>query len=248
MKTLKMVRYGLLLATLPFLLSGCLKSDNQVNFTISTAGYFLQKFEEGTPVYAPYIYSFSSQEIASAKLQCTENSNCSFVKKATNVWETPLLYSSKMPNGTYEVLATNLGGETATQTLTFNIDKSLGELKLKKFNLESGTIYAEWEAVENANEYCLMFSVRTKEMASSGGFNRYNNYYVKWDPYNSAITSGSYKLKEVVSRTTGYMLQDEDEVQIAFAALYGISGKGTLILESKPHIVTIKSGNIDFLE
>lgn len=85
-------------------------------------------------------------------------------------------------------------------------------------------------------------------MASSGGFNRYNNYYVKWDPYNTVVTSGSYNLKEVVSRTTGYSLQDNDEVQIAVAVMYNRSGKGTLILESNRYVVTTKSGDIDFLQ
>lgn len=248
MKTLKNGWYGLLVAALPFLVSGCLKSDNHVTFTISTGGYVLQKFEEGTPVYAPYIYSFSSQEIASAKLECTENPNCSYVKKAANVWETPLLYQSQIPNGTYEIWATNLEGEIATQKQTFTIDKSLGELNLKSFYFESGIIYAKWETVANATEYCLMFCVRTKEMASSGGFKRYNNYYVKWDPYNTVVTSGSYNLKEVVSRTTGYSLQDNDEVQIAVAVMYNRSGKGTLILESNRYVVTTKSGDIDFLQ
>lgn len=42
MKTLKNGWYGLLVAALPFLVSGCLKSDNHVTFTISTGGYVLQ--------------------------------------------------------------------------------------------------------------------------------------------------------------------------------------------------------------
>lgn len=248
MKTLKNGWYWLFITALPFLAGGCLNSDNHVTFTINTGGYVLQKFEEGTPVYAPYIYSFSSQEIASARLECAENPSCSYVKKAVNVWETPLVYQSQIPNGTYEVLATNLEGETATQKLTFHIDKSLGELNLKSFYLESGTIYAKWELVTNATEYCLMFSVRTREMGSSGGFSRYNNYYVKWNPYNALVTSGSYNLKDLVSRTTGYSLQDNDEVQIAFAAMYNTNGKGTLLLESDRHVINTKSGDINFLE
>lgn len=33
-----------------------------------------------------------------------------YVKKAANVWETPLHYQSQIPNGTYEIWATNLEG------------------------------------------------------------------------------------------------------------------------------------------
>lgn len=82
MKTLKNGWYGLLVAALPFLVSGCLKSDNHVTFTISTGGMCSKNSKKELLCMLLYIQFFFSGNCNVQNWEGYGKSECSYVKKA----------------------------------------------------------------------------------------------------------------------------------------------------------------------
>lgn len=250
MRTLKNLKYLLVVLALPVLMSGCLKTEDP-NFTCSGGGYMYQKNIGGTPYYAVYLNLTANEVLKKAEYYTDSPYMPTALSQVynTGIWEISERYMSwktALPNGTYNFIATNGNAETTTTSAIFNIDKSLGEIDLKKFEIKGGDISMELnKEVENATGYYLMFTVGTKSSEDAlPEFRRcYSNYYL-WSERSSQqlVMSASLDLKDVINRASnGYVtLQDDDIVYVAFAAVRATSS-GALIQETPYRSITIKS-------
>ncbi|WP_068689516.1 hypothetical protein [Culturomica massiliensis] len=250
MKTLKNLKSLLVIAALPVMMSGCVKS-NDPEFTAYPGGYILQKNND----FAVYLNVTANETMKSAEVISADNPFL-FMRQVfnVNVWEIPetsLQWRREMPNGGYKFTVTNTKEESAVAGFTLNIDKTkpLGTLKLKKFEMKNGEISMEVDGtVENATAYYLMFALGAKSSESSPyEFKRcYANFvYWGWDTNQKLPTSARIKLRDIVYRATnGFVnLTENDVVYIAFAAARTESNGGSLIMEypQSPIEVTLKT-------
>lgn len=250
MRTLEKLKYLLVVLTLPILMSGCLKSDDP-SFECVGNGYIFQKEMHGSSYYAVFLNMRANEPLKKAEYYLDNPYMTQPLSQIynTGIWEIPeraMRWESSIPNGTYNFVATNANAEITNNSYTFNIDKPLGEIDLKKFEIKRGEISMELnKAVENATGYFLMFTLGVKSSADAiPEFHRsFSNYYL-WSENNSRPMELSAKLnlKDAIKRATnGFVPEEDDVIYVAFAAVRVATGGSALIQETPYREITLKS-------
>lgn len=232
MKRLQLMKFSVVL-TLLFSLSSCLDS-NDPEFGIVAGNAFIRQINQPGPsgsvqkTFAPY-FAFEGNQPMKCRLtlDITKNYPMQAMSGTENtVWEIgssygESIYTSTIPNGTYKVVATNAKDEVYTNSYIFNIDKELGALKVNKLEYTvSGGIKAEWEPVENATAYYLLFSgTYIQDGAEKNGVMN----IVGWDGGNTTANTGSF-------RGDNRYIQPGTKIRIAVVAAYSKEKSGMLAL------------------
>lgn len=248
MRTLEKLKYLLVVLTLPILMSGCLKSDDP-SFTCNGKGYIFQKELHGTPYYAVFLYMVANEPLKKAEYYLDNPYMTTPLSQIynTGIWEIPehaMRWEPSIPKGTYHFVATNANAEITNNSYTFNIDKPLGEIDLKKFEIKGENISMELnKAVENATGYYLMFTVGAKSSADAiPEFHRSFSNYRLWNESRPMELSASLNLRDVINRANnGFAIEEDAVIYVAFAAVRSTTGGSALIQETPYREITLKS-------
>lgn len=148
-------------------MSSCLKNSDP-DFAIGANPCFI--LQEGANDFRPVMRVYAYESIQSASVKYTPSPDTlekksyylSAADQAKTQWWLSAGYGSsssrEIPNGTFTVTASNLENQPASLSIPVSIDKKLGELNFKKLTYTANDgITAEFDKVENATDYVLMF-------------------------------------------------------------------------------------------
>lgn len=233
---LKYVKMILLVGALSAVISGCIDSKDP-DFQISAVAYVIQKNdgpEQTMKTFGTYVAMGGAYgTVVDARVTRNGMLLSSFNKLDENFYETR--YVEEFPNisncnGDYLIEAVDEEGNVAQSKFTFNIDKSLGALRMKEpLKYENGRITAQWEEVENATAYGILVG-RGVEDNNSGvvRFYRINASYCPWEQ-SPIKTTGVFDPSTGTGNNT--YLPDGTELIVAVVAAYQTSSQGSLYLE-----------------
>lgn len=219
-------------------LGGCMSDEEQSFGFAGATAYVVQTNypstnEDGNTrsVFTPYINFACNDVIASASLKKGEESYMlSYVDDSNNQMMQiggygGILPTDTIPNGVYQLVATDAAGSPATLSITFNLKKKLGVLNVTELKYGGGSeITGKWDEVDNANVYYLV--IKSVAATTAG------KTFIPWDDYTPNVTSGS-------SYPHGLVTGESYSISVA-AAYIPKSGEGTgiLIVESNPVLIT----------
>lgn len=223
MRTLSLLKQGVILGALAVSMSGCLKSSDP-DFTIGVNQVFVMQRGEGTSAtYTPYISIYSpAYQIKSASVSFDgEKYSFSRIGLYGNTMEVSeggfygggFSPSSSLPNGAYAITAIDGEGTlNATNGFTINIgtDRIMGAFNMKNFKYTSNNGFeAEWDAVTNATAYGLIITPLVKTQDGTTVSMGKNLFY--WDEGKDVTkTSGKFNPRD--------LFQAGQEMNIAIAA------------------------------
>lgn len=191
MKTLGKLKLLTVSALLVLGMSSCLKSsDPEFQFGASPA-YILQTGTGDNAKFQPVMRIYAYEAFASTSVKFTPANDkiqagpFIFIdgNNAGEKWLSTS-YSDSIPNGTYTVTASNQEGKTATLSAIASLNKKLGEIKSTISYTAANGVKAEWEKVENATNYYLMYSTSDMKGWSYWNFS---------EGYGENLTSGTFK-------------------------------------------------------
>ena len=197
MRTLGKLKLIAVSAALVLGMSSCLKNDKKFAIYASPA-YILQEgnsYQLQIQVHGKN-YSFSAVEGSQNFLM------------QINAYSAPTLDTIK--EGLCTVTAFNAEGNSAVSQLQFyGTDKKIGNVTLTKFSYSGadGKVTAEWNKVENAEAYYLLYRIKSSSMMFGDNM---------WLPYVQLSVTD----KENPSATTNIPFTKDDEYEIAIGATY----------------------------
>lgn len=241
---LKYVKMVLLAGALGVAMSGCVDSDDP-DFQISAVAYVIQKNdgpEQTMKTFGTYVAMGGAYgTVVEAGVTRNGMPLFSFTKLDENFYETR--YVEESPNisncnGEYLVEAVDEKGNVAQSKFTFNIDKSLGALRMKEpLKYENGRITAEWEEVENASAYGILVGRGVKDNSGVVKFYRINASYCSWEQ-SPIKTVGVFDPSTGTGNNT--YLPDGSELIVAVVAAYQApSYGGVLYLEGDYYKIVV---------
>ena len=210
MRTLGKLKVRAVSAALVLGMSSCLKNDKKFAIYASPA-YILQ---EGNR-YQLQIQVQGNEQIKSASASLNgKNYSFSAVEGSQNflmqinAYSAPTLDTIK--EGLCTVTAFNAEGNSAVSQLQFyGTDKKIGNVTLTKFSYSGadGKVTAEWNKVENAEAYYLLYRIKSSSMMFGDNM---------WLPYVQLSVTD----KENPSATTNIPFTKDGEYEIAIGATY----------------------------
>ena len=210
MRTLGKLKLIAVSAALVLGMSSCLKNDKKFAIYASPA-YILQ---EGNR-YQLQIQVQGNEQIKSASASLNgKNYSFSAVEGSQNflmqinAYSAPTLDTIK--EGLCTVTAFNAEGNSAVSQLQFyGTDKKIGNVTLTKFSYSGadGKVTAEWNKVENAEAYYLLYRIKSSSMMFGDNM---------WLPYVQLSVTD----KENPSATTNIPFTKDGEYEIAIGATY----------------------------
>lgn len=210
MRTLGKLKLIAVSAALVLGMSSCLKNDKKFAIYASLA-YILQ---EGNR-YQLQIQVQGNEQIKSASASLNgKNYSFSAVEGSQNflmqinAYSAPTLDTIK--EGLCTVTAFNAEGNSAVSQLQFyGTDKKIGNVTLTKFSYSGadGKVTAEWNKVENAEAYYLLYRIKSSSMMFGDNM---------WLPYVQLSVTD----KENPSATTNMPFTKDGEYEIAIGATY----------------------------
>lgn len=211
-------------------MSSCLKNSDP-DFGIGISPCFI--LQEGTnnfrPVMTVYSLSLEPMQNVSVKYQPAHDSlnmgtlySFSPVDQSKTTWWLSPTYGSgsskNIPNGIFNVQASNLEGKVSLLPVTVDIDKKLEVINIKKLTYTaSNGVSAEWEKVENATAYVMLYKFENQKEWRP----------VAWREGNSpSLTSGTFndsyiKKGDVIDVTVGTIYNGNPNKSISLIALGG---------------------------
>lgn len=209
MRTLGKLKFIAVAAILVLGMSSCLKNDNKFAIYASPA-YVLQ---EGSR-YQLQIQVQGSEQIKSASASLNgKNYTFSGVEGSQNFLMQINAYSAStdtISEGLCTVTAYNVEGKSAVSQLQFySTDKKIGNVTLTKFSYTGadGKITAEWNKVENAEAYYLLYRITGSSTVFGDNM---------WLPYAQLVVTD----KENPSATTSIPFTKDGNYEIAIGATY----------------------------
>ena len=209
MRTLGKLKLIAVSAALVLGMSSCLKNDKKFAIYASPA-YILQEGDR----YQLQIQVQGNEQIKSASASLNgKNYSFSAVEGSQNflmqinAYSAPTLDTIK--EGLCTVTAFNAEGNSAVSQLQFyGTDKKIGNVTLTKFSNSGadGKVTAEWNKVENAEAYYLLYRIKSSSMVFGD----------MWLPYVQLSVTD----KENPSATTNIPFTKDDEYEIAIGATY----------------------------
>lgn len=210
MRTLSLLKQGIVLGVLAFSMSGCLKSSDP-DFSIGVNQVFVMQRGEGTSAqFIPYISIYSqAYQIKSASVSF-DGDKYSFSRiglfgntmeiSEGGIYGNGFPASSTIPNGAYAITATNADATlTATNGFTINIatDRVMGAFNVTEFDYTSADGFsAKWDAVTNATAYGLVITPLVKNQDGTLVSMGKNLFY--WDEGKDATkTSGKFNPRDL---------------------------------------------------
>ena len=206
------------------MLQGCNKSDDKFGFSSNSGGYVIQQYSSGIPSFRPYMkFGVNHGNLATGTISL-KGVPLAGGTIYDNLYET---YAGTYPsishvNGTYTFSAVSEKGEEASASITFNIDKVLGEMTVHNFVYENGKIKAEIENVENAIAYGFLINPVIPGLPSESRF--FSTDYTFYPE------SGSVQKP---SMSYSFPNTDYDAVRVYPLAVYAYDGVLALIGEEK---------------
>lgn len=209
MRTLGKLKLIAVSAALVLGMSSCLKNDKKFAIYASPA-YILQ---EGNR-YQLQIQVQGNEQIESASASLNgKNYSFSAVEGSQNFLMQINAYSAStdtISEGLCTVTASNAEGNSAVSQLQFySTDKKIGNVMLTKFSYSGadGKVTAEWNKVENAEAYYLLYRIKSSSMMFGDNM---------WLPYVQLSVTD----KENPSATTSIPFTEGGEYEIAIGATY----------------------------
>lgn len=159
MKTFGKIKLFALSAILFLGMTSCLKSSDP-GFRIGVSNAYIEQRGSGeSATFTPMFQIYAYEGIQKANVSNTHN--LSFYSYPLNTEKNvvdlvPMVPANTLPSGVYTISAVNAEQETASISLTFSVDKSLGAFTVNSLTYENGRIKASWEEAENAAYYCFL--------------------------------------------------------------------------------------------
>lgn len=175
MRTLGKIKLLAISALIVLGMSSCLKNSDP-DFGIGINPCFI--LQEGANDFKPVMRVFAYEAIQKVNVQYNPAHDSldvktlylfSAVDQAKTQWWLGSSYGSdisteNIPNGTFTISASNLEGKVTSVPISVNLDKKLGELNIRKltYTINDG-ISAEFDKVENATDYVLMYQFKDQK-------------------------------------------------------------------------------------
>lgn len=246
MRTLKLLKSGIIAGVLAVAMSGCIKSEDP-EFSVNVNSAFVEQYGSGSSAqFAPYILIYSqthmikSAEVSFKSMPYSFKSigvygNAMEISASGGIYGGfPLDYS--LPNGDYKITAKDFEATSiATNgfTISCSDDQRIGELNVTKFGYTASEgIKAEWVAAENATHYGLVIMPMTEVEGTTVSFGK---SLILWNGNGDKTkTSGTYNPRDFY--TPG------QKMRVGIAALAGNSDELQL-----PNVVVLVGKTFDIV-
>ena len=233
MKTLKTLKLLSISALVVLGMSSCEKIPDP-EFGLAALNPYVEQLSDGR--FVPYFY-VQPTYYANFYIKKATASNGKITYSMSNIGygcQTSANQSdNKLPEGTYVIKVTATTGETDSLKVTFDLKESqiMGDLVVDSLIYDpSDGIKAGWQAVTNADAYCLAIMPVAEDSEGNLIDAKPSTSFIYWNSEDKKKTSGVFRGNTNIVKGQRY--------RIAVAALNGKERPNVVILKGESKLIT----------